>query len=387
MTKKERLEAKKKAELEQAEKEAIRQRNKKRTIIGCVIITVAIICTIGIAHYTAQQTPDYTSMNLDKYIKVGDYKGLEYTMDVKKVTDKDVEQYIQSDLASYGEEKVKEGKAEDGDIVKLNFTGTVDGEVLDSACATDYSLQIGSGAMIDGFEESIIGHKAGDKFTTELTFPDDYSEESVAGKPVKFDMEVTEVSQYIEPELNDDFVKTNTEYKTVKEYKEAVRKDLEDDAKSSAQQAADDDLWNQILEKTEVIKYPKNSVKHETEVLKRQQETELEAYGQTLEQALSQSDMSEEEYNKQMKESAEQIVKNKLMGYAIVRKENIDISDKAYDKFRKELLAGEGYTEAQFEEEYGMTFDEYCEENDIMSTFVYTKAAEKIRELGKQKNK
>ena len=387
MTKKERLEAKKKAELEQAEKEAIRQKNKKKTIIGCSIITVAIICTLCIASYTSKQVPDYASMDVSKYVKVGNYKGLEYTMDVEKVTDKDVEQYIQSDLASYGEEKVKEGKAEDGDTVKLNFTGTVDGEVLDSACATDYSLQLGSGAMIDGFEESIIGHKAGDKFTADLAFPDDYSEKSVAGKPVKFDMELVEVSQYVEPELNDDFVKTNTEYKTVKEYKEAVRKDLESDAKTTAQQAVDDDLWNQVLEKTEVIKYPKNSVKHEIEVLKKQQESELEMYGQTLEQALSQSDMAEEEYNKQMKESAEQIVKNKLMGYAIVRKEKIDISDKAYDKFRKELLAGEGYTEAQFEDEYGMTFDEYCEENDIRSTFVYTKVAEKIRELGKETKK
>lgn len=387
MTKKERLEAKKQAELEQAEKEALRQKNKKRTIIGCVIITVAIICTIGIAHYTAQQTPDYTSMNLDKYIKVGNYKGLEYTMTEKKVTNKDVEQYIQSDLSSYGEEKVKEGKAENGDTVKLNFTGTVDGKVMDAACATDYSLQLGSNSMIDGFEDAIVGHKAGDKFTVDLAFPEDYSDESVAGKPVNFDMELTEVSEYIEPELNDDFVKKNTEYKTVKEYKEAVRKDLESDAKAEAQQAADDDLWSQVLETTKVIKYPRNSVKHETEILKQQQEAELEAYGQTLEQALSQSDMSEEEYNKQMKESAKQIVKNKLVAYAIVDKEKIDISDKAYDKFRKELLTGEGYTEAQFEEEYGMTFDEYCEENDIMSTFVYTKAAEKIRELGKQKNK
>lgn len=387
MTKKERLEAKKQAELEQAGKEALRQKNKKKTIIGGAIITVAIICTLCIAFYTSKQVPDYASMDFDKYIKLGNYKGLEYTMAEEKVTDKDVEQYIQGDLASHGEEKVKDGKAENGDTVKLNFTGTVDGKVMDAACATDYSLKLGSNSMIDGFEDAIVGHKAGDKFKADLVFPKDYSDESVAGKPVKFDMELIEVSQYIDPELNDDFVKKNTEYKTVKEYKEAVRKDLENDAKTEAQQAAEDDLWNQVLEKTEVIKYPKNSVKHETEVLKKQQESELEEYGQTLEEALSQSGMSKKEYNKQMKESAEQIVKNKLIAYAIAHKEKIDISDKAYDKFRKGLLAGEGYTEAQFEKEYGMTFDEYCEENDIRSAFACTKVVEKIRELGKETKK
>lgn len=385
MTKKEKREAKKLEEMIKQQQEAVVKKNKKKTIIGCCIIGAAIVCTLCIVGVISKSTPNYSNMDFDKYMTVGNYKGLEYTMDVAKVTDKDVENYINNTLESFGENKEKKGAVEDGDIVTINFEGTVDGEILDSATATDYQLEIGSKTMIEGFEDSFIGHKAGDKFSVDLTFPESYSEESLAGKPVTFAMELTSVQEYIQPELNEAFVRENTEYKTVAEYRKAVRKDLEATAKSEAQSAVDDELWNKVVGTVKVTKYPKNSVKYERELLQQQQIEELEAtYNMTLEEAMKQSGMSQEDYDKQMNDSAKEIVKNKMLAYYIVQKENADVSDKAYDKFRKELLTSEGYTEKSFESEMGMSFDEYCEQNDLHSSFIYTKAAETIRNLGKE---
>lgn len=375
-------------ELTDIQIEEARAINKKRTIIGCGIIVAAIICTICVVAHMSKSTVNYEKMDFDQYIKVGNYKGLEYEMSDEKITDKDVEEAIRSDLAAYGKEKTKKGAAEDGDIAILNFEGKVDGKKVDDASANDFTVEIGRTALIDGFGESIIGHKAGDKYSVDLKFPDDYGEESVAGKPVVFDIEVVKVKEYIMPELTDAFVEKNTEYKTVKEYKEATRKDLEDSANFYAESSANEQLWNTVIESSKIIKYPKNSIKNELEILNAQQEAELkDTYNMTLEEALEQSGVSKEDYDKQMKSAAKEAVKHKLVGYYIAKKEKADISDKAYDAFCKDLLDSEGYTEESFEENFGSSFDDYCKTNDIYSTFVMEQAVDKVRELGKNTSK
>lgn len=118
--------------------------------------------------------------------------------------------------------EVNDGTVEEGDSVTINFTGTIDGKEFDGGSAEDYDLVIGEGGMIDGFEDGIIGMKKGETKELDLTFPDDYYEESVAGKPVVF--KVT-LQKFTRPsELNDEWVAANTEYKTVDEYRAAVKK-------------------------------------------------------------------------------------------------------------------------------------------------------------------
>ena len=150
--------------------------------------------------------------DVSKYVTIGEYKGLTLDRASVTVTDDDVQAEIDYNLEENGTE-VNDGTVEEGDSVTINFTGTIDGKEFDGGSAEDYDLVIGEGGMIDGFEDGIIGMKKGETKELDLTFPDDYYEESVAGKPVVF--KVT-LQKFTRPsELNDEWVAANTEYKTV----------------------------------------------------------------------------------------------------------------------------------------------------------------------------
>ena len=169
--------------------------------------------------------------DVSKYVTIGEYKGLTLDRASVTVTDDDVQAEIDYNLEEKGTE-VNDGTVEEGDSVTINFTGTIDGKEFDGGSAEDYDLVIGEGGMIDGFEDGIIGMKKGETKELDLTFPDDYYEESVAGKPVAF--KVT-LQKFTRPsELNDEWVAANTEYKTVDEYRAAVKKELEENETKSA---------------------------------------------------------------------------------------------------------------------------------------------------------
>ena len=123
--------------------------------------------------------------DVSKYVTIGEYKGLELTRTSQPVTDDDVQAEINYNLEDNGSE-VKDGTVENGDTVTINFTGTIDGKEFDGGSAEDYELVVGDGEMIDGFEDGIVGMKSGETKELDLTFPDDYYEESVAGKAVVF---------------------------------------------------------------------------------------------------------------------------------------------------------------------------------------------------------
>ena len=123
--------------------------------------------------------------DVSKYVTIGEYKGLELNRTSQSVTDDDVQAEINYDLEDNGTE-VKDGTVENGDTVTINFTGTIDGKEFDGGSAEDYELVVGDGEMIDGFEDGIVGMKSGETKELDLTFPDDYYEESVAGKAVVF---------------------------------------------------------------------------------------------------------------------------------------------------------------------------------------------------------
>ena len=181
--------------------------------------------------------------DVSKYVTIGEYKGLELTRTAQTVTDDDVQAEINYDLEDNGTE-VQDGTVENGDTVTINFTGTIDGKEFDGGSAEDYELVVGDGEMINGFEDGIVGMKSGETKELDLTFPDDYYEESVAGKAVVF--KVT-LQKFTRPaELTDEWVAENTEYKTVDEYREAVKKQLEDTAVQTADYGLYSDAWNKV---------------------------------------------------------------------------------------------------------------------------------------------
>ena len=195
--------------------------------------------------------------DVSKYVTIGQYKGLSLDKTVEAVTDDMVDGRIKEELQNKAEE-VTEGSVQNGDVVTINYVGTKDGVAFDGGTANNYELTIGSGTFIDGFEDGIIGMKKGQTKDLDLTFPEEYSSEELAGQEVVF--KVTLQSFKRAPELTDDWAAKNTDCKTAEEYRKEIRTTLEDEAKTSAQNTLRETAWNTVLSASEVKEYPQDDL-------------------------------------------------------------------------------------------------------------------------------
>ena len=359
--------------------------NNTRMIFGVIITTACACVLIGAGLYSAANPTDYAKLDYDRYVTVGNYKGLEYSLKPQKVLDEDVIEAAKQEIDSQGALLQTYEPAKEGDTVVIDYTGVVDGKVLEEASAQDSTLTLGSYVMIDGFEDAIIGHKEGDTFSVDLMFPDDYEEKSVAGKAVTFDIVLKYVTALDMVEYNDESVAAYTEYKTMEEHQAAVRKDLERVAELNAEDAAIVQLWEQVLETSKVKEYPEI-------ILKKQVEEDTEGYvsyltenGQSLEEALKEEGTTKEEWEKRVEDAAKSTVETNLLMFAIADKEGIDISKKAYKQYANDELKKMNITAEEFEANQGVSLSEYMETPEAYLSFVYQRVGEKLMELGVEK--
>ena len=194
------------------------------------------------------------------YVTITKYKGVEIDkVDADAVSDNDVEAQINSVLQSKSTTtEVTDRAAQTGDTVTIDYEGKKDGVAFDGGTANNYELTIGSGTFIDGFEDGIIGMKKGQTKDLDLTFPEEYSSEELAGQEVVF--KVTLQSFKRAPELTDDWAAKNTDCKTAEDYKKEIRKTLEEEAKTSAQNTLRETAWNTVLSASEVKEYPQDDL-------------------------------------------------------------------------------------------------------------------------------
>lgn len=278
--------------------------------------------------------------DVSKYVTIGEYKGLTLDRASVTVTDDDVQAEIDYNLEENGTE-VNDGTVEEGDSVTINFTGTIDGKEFDGGSAEDYDLVIGEGGMIDGFEDGIIGMKKGETKELDLTFPDDYYEESVAGKPVVF--KVT-LQKFTRPsELNDEWVAANTEYKTVDEYRAAVKKELEENETKSADYDLYSNAWSEVLANSEVKEYPEEDVDKAVEAYKKLNENYVKEAGMEMSDFLKAQGMSEEDYEEDCQQYAESKVEQNLIVQGIMDAEGLSLDDDDIQTLKDELLSEYGY--------------------------------------------
>ena len=278
--------------------------------------------------------------DVSKYVTIGEYKGLTLDRASVTVTDDDVQAEIDYNLEEKGTE-VNDGTVEEGDSVTINFTGTIDGKEFDGGSAEDYDLVIGEGGMIDGFEDGIIGMKKGETKELDLTFPDDYYEESVAGKPVVF--KVT-LQKFARPsELNDEWVAANTEYKTVDEYRAAVKKELEENETKSADYDLYSNAWSEVLANSEVKEYPEEDVDKAVESYKKLNENYVKEAGMEMSDFLKAQGMSEEDYEEDCQQYAESKVEQNLIVQGIMDAEGLSLDDDDIQTLKDELLSEYGY--------------------------------------------
>jgi trigger factor len=261
-------------------------------------------------------------------VKLGQYKELEVEKADATVTDEDVENELKRLQENYAELVVKEdGKIENGDTAVIDFEGFVDGEPFEGGKAENYSLEIGSGTFIPGFEDQLIGLEAGAEKDIEVTFPEEYHAKELAGKPATFKIKVHEIKTKQLPTLDDEFAKdVDDEVETLEQLKEKIRTRLEEGRKNEAEAALRDAVVEKAAENA-VIDIPEVMVKNETDRMLREFDQRLQMQGLNLDLYYQFSGQDEAALREQMKEDAEKRVRISLTLEAIAKAENIDVTD------------------------------------------------------------
>jgi trigger factor len=261
-------------------------------------------------------------------VKLGDYKGLEVEKVDTEVTAEDVEAELTSLQEKQAELVVKEeGKAEEGDTVTMDFEGFVDGEAFEGGQAENYSLELGSGQFIPGFEEQLVGVATGEEKDVEVNFPEEYHAAELAGKPATFKVKIHEIKTKELPALDDEFAKdADEEVETLAELKEKIEKRLQEAKKNEAETAVRETLVEKASENAEV-EIPEVMVNSEVDRMMQEFEQRLQMQGMNLELYFQFSGQSEEDLKGQMKEDAGKRVRTNLTLEAIAAAENLEVTD------------------------------------------------------------
>ncbi len=356
-------------------------------IIAAAAVALALMVfvfdTFGL--YTADYKLDY-----DKYVKVGEYKGLTYEKEEVKVSDKEVKAEIDNRLAQAATtENVTEGKVKDGDTIIISYEGKIDGKTFEGGSAENSTITIGQTPMIDGFTDGLIGKKVGETVKLDLKFPEPYENNpDLSGKPVVFEITINSKQVTKTPEYNEEFITANSDVKTKKDYEKQVKEDLLKSKKEQEESRIKSDLWNQVIEASEVKKYPKEQVAYEKEQFVENYKQLAESYNMEWKDFLQQyANTTEEDFKKQSDTYAKDMVKNNLVMRSIAKKEDIKIVNKEYKKYLDELLQGAGFTEESFKNQYNESIEKYAEKKGIKSNYLLQKVMDKIMEYGKEKSK
>lgn len=271
-------------------------------------------------------------------VTLGEYKGLDVVEKDTTVTDEDVENELKQLQERFAELVVKEeGQVEEGDTVVIDFEGFVNDEPFEGGKGENYSLEIGSGSFIPGFEEQLIGLETGDDKEVKVTFPDDYHAEELRGKDAVFKVKVHEIKRKEVPELDDEFAKdANEDVETLDELKQDIRKHLEEHKKQDAENHKRDTVVEKASDNAE-MDIPEVMIENELDRMVKEFEQRLQAQGITTEMYFQITGSDEDEFREQMKDDAEKRIRANLTLEAIAKAENIEASDEDVDKELKEM--------------------------------------------------
>ncbi|MRX74218.1 trigger factor [Bacillus lacus] len=261
-------------------------------------------------------------------VKLGEYKGLEVEKEDAAVSEEEVENELKTLQERHAELVVKEeGTVAEGDTVVLDFDGYVDGEAFEGGQAENYSLEVGSGSFIPGFEEQLTGLETGAEKDVEVTFPEEYHAENLAGKPAVFKVKIHEIKTKELPALDDEFAKdADEEVETLEELKAKTKARLEESKKSEVENKLRDSLVDQASDNAEVD-IPEVLIDNEVNRMMGEFEQRLQMQGMNLELYFQFSGQDEEALKAQMQEDAAKRVKYNLTLEAIAKAENLEVSD------------------------------------------------------------
>ena len=280
-------------------------------------------------------------------VKLGEYKGMEVPAQDTTVTDADVDDALETKRQQQAELVLKEDKpAEKGDTVVIDYKGSVDGEEFDGGSAENYSLELGSGSFIPGFEDQLIGHNADEDVDVNVTFPEDYHAKNLAGKDALFKVKIHEIKEKQLPELDDDFAKdVDEDVDTLAELKEKTKKQLQEEKDNQAKAAIEDAAINKAVANAEIQDIPQAMLDDDTNHQMQQYLAGMQQQGISPQMYFQITGTKEEDLKKQFANDAAQRVKTNLVLEAIVDDANLDATDEEIAKEISDLAKQYGMEE------------------------------------------
>lgn len=275
--------------------------------------------------------------NVEKYVTIAEYKGIALDHSVAGVTDENVEKRVAQNLQGKSEEVTdKDAVIQNGDTATINFVGTKDGVAFEGGTANNYDLVIGSGTMIPGFEEGILGMKKGETKDITVTFPKNYQSSELAGQEAVFQITVQSFKR--PPELTDTWAAANTDYKTADEYRASVRTQLEQEAQDQAESSLRSTAWTTVYSNSEVVEYPEKDIEEATQEFRSQIEAYAKQGNMELEDFVKSQGVSMDDFEAQCQQYAQNKVKQNLIIQGIMDAEGMTLEDEESLAIQNELV-------------------------------------------------
>ena len=286
-------------------------------------------------------------VTVEPEVELGEYKGLEVMKHSTDVSDKEVADELERRRQQQAELVLKEDEpAAEGDTVVIDFEGKVDDKPFDGGKAENYSLELGSKTFIPGFEDQLVGHKAGDEVEVKVTFPDDYQAKDLQGKDAVFEVKIHEVKQKELPELDDDFAKDiDDDVDTLEELKAKVKDEIKEQKEAAAKNAVQEEAISKAVENAKIGDIPEAMIEDDVQRQMDQYFSGMQQQGINPDMYFKLTGTSEEDLRKQFREGSEERVKTNLVLEAIVEKENIEISEDEINDEIKDLAIQYGMDE------------------------------------------
>lgn len=275
--------------------------------------------------------------NVEKYVTIAEYKGIALDHSVAGVTDENVEKRVAQNLQGKSEEVTdKDAVIQNGDTATINFVGTKDGVAFEGGTANNYDLVIGSGTMIPGFEEGILGMKKGETKDITVTLPKNYQSSELAGQEAVFQITVQSFKR--PPELTDTWAAANTDYKTADEYRASVRTQLEQEAQDQAESSLRSTAWTTVYSNSEVVEYPEKDIEEATQEFRSQIEAYAKQGNMELEDFVKSQGVSMDDFEAQCQQYAQNKVKQNLIIQGIMDAEGMTLEDEESLAIQNELV-------------------------------------------------
>lgn len=298
-------------------------------------------------------------------VKLGKYKGLSIEKKVEKVTAKQVDEAVEQAREKQARIVETDEAAKNGDIVNIDFVGSVDGVKFDGGSAESYDLELGSGSFIPGFEEQLVGAKKGEKKDVNVKFPEDYHAEELKDKNALFECTINAVKKKELPALDDEFVKDVSEFDTLAEYKADVKNKLMKDAEDRADREFEDALVQAVVDNADV-EVPQAMIDQEAEDMAREFEYRLSYQNIKLDDYLKYLNMTRDQLLDEYKEQAAKSVKVRLVMEAIVKAEELKFEEKDIDEKLADMAARANQDVETFKKGLGREHFDYLA-NQILS--------------------